>query len=457
MRTEELSRRPRVGRKLDRWLSVTVLVGVLLVPLTHTARVVSIPVRLVDDSEPVNALMVGGTFQPTPTEPWMASIITDYIDPATGGNYTPVAVTTPETVPLDLSLQTGVADLQAAMQQQEMANPNAPFLIEGYSQSGVLVTDEKEVLATMEAHGQQIPNVTLLMLGDPNRPNGGLFERFDGGYIPGAEVTATGAEPTTTGIDTIDISGQYDPASDFPQYPVNLVSDLNSLIAGLYVHGDYGGLDQSVFPGANFEPLPGGDYDYASQYVLGATEIVKQIDGDTTFYFVPDTNLPLLDPLLSLGVPESWVNVFQPFLQVIVEAGYDRSIPFGDPTAAELIPTIDPATFSLELGNGVVQGANNFLELFGAQLPDYNQLESFFSSAEAWSETNVGVPYDQVVNAINTGFDPITSFDHFEGVVGQDIQTLLTDSGIQQELITPFFGDLVSGIEYLEAMILPAS
>jgi hypothetical protein len=58
-----------------------------------------------------------------------------------------------------------------------------------------------------------------------------------------------------------------------------------------------------------------------------------------------------LDPLQSLGVPESVFNIFQPALQVIVEAGYDRSIPFGDPTPAELIPTIDPVTFSLEFDN----------------------------------------------------------------------------------------------------------
>jgi hypothetical protein len=28
-------------------------------------------------------------------------------------------------------------------------------------------------------------------------------------------------------------------------------------------------------------------------------------------------------------------------------------------------------------------------------------------------------------------------------------------TGIQQDLIAPFFGDLVSGIEYLEAALLP--
>jgi len=138
------------------------------------------------------------------------------------------------------------------------------------------------------------------------------------------------------------------------------------------------------------------------------------------------------------------LNIFQPALQVIIEAGYDRSIPFGDPTPAELFPTIDPVTFTLEFENGVVQGANNAFELFGAQLPDFTTIESDFASAEAWSEANVGVPYDQLVNQLNTDFDPFTLFSQLEGPLGQDIQTLFDDTGIQQVLIDPVLGLLGS-------------
>jgi hypothetical protein len=141
-----------------------------------------------------------------------------------------------------------------------------------------------------------------------------------------------------------------------------------------------------------------------------------------------------------LGVPESVLNIIQPALQVIVEAGYDRDIPSGDPTPAELIPSIDPVTFLLELTNGVVQGADNAFELFGAQLPGFTDLESFFTSGESWSETNIGVPYDQVVTELNNAFDPFTLFSELEGPIGQDIENLLEDTGIQQDLIDPILG-----------------
>src|ERR1700691_3215454 len=86
------------------------------------------------DENPLNALMMGGTTAPTPSEFWQDTIVTDYIDPATGGNYTPVLVPTPESL-ASTSVPVGLADLQAAMAQQQAADPGQPYLVEGYSQS----------------------------------------------------------------------------------------------------------------------------------------------------------------------------------------------------------------------------------------------------------------------------------------------------------------------------------
>ena len=423
----------RVGRSL--------IIALFAAASVTLPAMFSVPIARADNSDdPLNALMMGATTMPTPSIEWQDRIITDYIDPATGGNYTPVLVPTPESL-ATTSVPTGLADLQAAMAQQQAADPGQPYLVEGISQSAQIAVDEKIQLMQAGQH----PDVTFLVLGDPNRPDGGIDERFDGFYTPGlGEGDLTGAEPTDVGIPTIDIANQYDPVADFPQFPINPVADLNALLGIIYAHGAYGG---GIFPeeipalwppsSPASAPLEGP---FTDQYVLGSTEIVKQVDGDTTFYFIPTTELPLLDPLRSLGVPESVLNIFQPALQVIVEAGYDRSIPFGDPTPAELIPTIDPATFTLEFANAVVQGANNAFELFGAQLPGFEELESSFTSAESWSEQNIGVPYDQVVTTLNNDFNPFTAFDAVEGPIGQDIENLLVATGIQQDLLDPILG-----------------
>jgi hypothetical protein len=424
-----------LNRQVCRSLTIALFAGASMM-LLALMSMFSVPISRADNpDDALNALMIGGTTMPTPSEAWQDTIITDYIDPATGGNYTPVLVPTPESLAIT-SVPTGLADLQAAIAAQQLSDPGEPFLVEGYSQSAVITVEEENQLLQS---GQPTSDLTLLLLGSLNRPDGGLFERFPGLVIPGTWLDFNGAEPTD-GVTTIDIANQYDFFADFPQYPINGLADLNALFGIIYAHAAYGdGILPEPVPAISpdSEPLTGP---YASEYVLGSTEIVKQVDGDTTFYFIPTTELPLLDPLRSLGVPESVLNIFQPALQVIVEAGYDRSIPFGDPTPAELIPSIDPVTFTLEFDNAVVEGANNAFELFGAQLPEATELESLLASAETWSEQEIGVPYDQVVSELNSAFDPFTAFSEMEGPLGTDIENMLEVSGTQQDVLDPILG-----------------
>lgn len=396
----------------------------------------SAPARADDD--PLIALMMGGTGMPTPSEFWRDTIITDYINPATGQNYTSVLVPTPESA-ASTSIPVGLANLQAAMDAQPAGQP---YLVEGYSQSAQIAVQEKLLLMQLEPDAR--PDVTFLLLGSGNRPDGGFLERFAGLVIPGAPgFDFNGAEPTNAGIDTIDIANQYDAVADFPQYPVNLVADANALLGFVYSHAGYGNGPlpyevPAIWPPS--DPLPGLDAPFADQYVLGSTEVVRQVEGDTTFYFIPANTLPLLEPFRSLGVPEPVLKVFQPALQVLVEAGYDRSVPFGEPTPAELIPTLDPVTFTLQFANGVVQGANNAFALFGAELPGFAQLESFFDEAQAWSEQTIGLPYYEFVSQLNDEFNPFTAFIDIAGPIGADIQNLLDLTGIQQNLLDPILG-----------------
>ncbi len=230
-----------LNRRARRSLTLALFTGASMTLLALTS-VVSAPVARADNpDDPLNALMMGGTIMPTPSIEWQDRIITHYIDPATGQNYTPVLVPTPESLSTT-SVPDGLADLQAAMAQQQVADPGQPYLVEGISQSAQIAVDEKIQLMQAGQH----PDVTFLVLGDPNRPDGGIDERFDGLYTPGlGEGDLTGTEPTDAGIPTIDIANQYDPVADYPQFPINLVADLNALLGLVYAHGAYGG---GVFP-----------------------------------------------------------------------------------------------------------------------------------------------------------------------------------------------------------------
>ena len=412
---------------------------VTLAPTTLLAlmAISSAPASKADDpDDSLNALMMGGTGMPVPSSEWMNSIINDYIDPATGASYTAQVVPTPANLPVDLSVHDGLADLQTAMAAQQLADPGAPYVVEGYSMSALIAVDEEEQLASLGAAGQSVPDVTVALFGSGNRPNGGIYERLDGLYVPGLEVDANGAEPTDLGIPTIDVADQYDGLADVPQYPANLVADLNDLLGIIYVHTSYGdGAVPGLFPDST--PLSGP---FTDEYVLGSTEIVKQVAGDATYYLIPTQTLPLLDPLLDLGVPQSVLNIVQPALQVIVEAGYDRSIPFGDPEPFQLIPTIDPLTFTLEFSKAVVEGADNAFALLGAQLPGATELENLLTSAETWSAQEIGIPYAQDVSALNDAFNPITDVLDLERPLGEAIQDVLTATGIQQDLLDPVLG-----------------
>jgi len=151
--------------------------GLLIIALFACAPMALMSPLSRADDDPLTALMMGGTGMPTPSEFWQDTLITDYIDPATGANYTPVTLPTPESY-ASTSPPTDLADLQAAMGEQP---PDQPYLVEGYSQSASIAVLEKMLLDQAGQH----PDVTFLLLGDANRPDGGLAERFTGFAIPG--------------------------------------------------------------------------------------------------------------------------------------------------------------------------------------------------------------------------------------------------------------------------------
>lgn len=126
--------------------------------------------------------------------------------------------------------------------------------------------------------------LSFVVIGNPTRAYGGA----DSDVMP------------QTQYQIIDISRQYDFASDFPDNPANLLTLLNSLMAFTIIHTEYEDVDM---------------YDPAN---------IVWTEGNTTYVFVPTENLPLLEPLRRLGF-RALADALNAPLKEIVEQGYDRS------------------------------------------------------------------------------------------------------------------------------------
>jgi hypothetical protein len=265
------------------------------------------------------------------------------------------------------------------------------------------------------AAGEDVPPVTFVGIGVGNRPNGGIAKRLDGLVIPFFDFSFNGASPDNPAfpIPTIDIARQYDGLADTPQFILNPVADLNAILGVVFVHTLYGE-EVSLDPNS-------------PKYVPGT---VRQQDGDTTYYWIPTPDLPLFDPLRLIGVPEKIIDIFEPFFRVLVEAGYDRTVPFGEPTPAQLIPVVDPITLANDLVGAVIEGLNNAAKIVGAQLPGYAALRERLSTVRSTSATVIGAPYRDVVSSINETVNPILAFNQIEGPVVSAFNDVVNGVGV---------------------------
>ena len=246
------------------------------------------------------------------------------------------------------SVAMGVAELQRD------TNGDAAPVIFGFSQGAEVGTLYKVAFNQQfdnAAPGTDIPHPTWVFFGNPNRPNGGLLERFAGLYVPGLDVTFTGATPTHTAgategqITTYDISGQYDPFSDFPNRPLNLLSIANAVLGTYFVHLlEYENSDMSA-------------------------AVLQDRYGDTAYYLVPARRVPLLMPLGLFGVPDPLLAVLDAPLRVLIEAGYDRTISPGQPTMASFVPIANPVATTLNFLAAIPTGMDDGLQELGLGRP----------------------------------------------------------------------------------------
>ncbi|WNG95281.1 PE-PPE domain-containing protein [Mycobacterium sp. ITM-2016-00318] len=269
------------------------------------------------------------------------------------------------------SVRGGVTNLEDAI----AAHPNEGLVIYGYSQGAVVANIEKQKLAEQYPERTDAPDIDFVLSGDPNLPNGGIASRFPGLYIPILDVSLNGPAQTDTQFDTVEILRQYDGASDFPLYPLNLVSTANALLGALYVHP------------YDLEP---------SLADPGTPSPIHTKTGDTDYYFFETEDLPLFAPLRMIGVPEPLIDVVEQFFRVLVELGYDRSILPGEPTPARLIPPLNPVKVATDLVNAVGEGTNNALAIVG--LPSLLSIPAPVTLAAPATETATADIFRQVTS-----------------------------------------------------------
>ena len=342
------------------------------------------------------ALIVPGTGTPDPSVPplgtnYMQNAVNYYIQPLDPACAT---VCTPEPVPYtaqfwpfpfagwgglngakwNVSVASGVQSLN---DQIAATDPDEDVVIFGYSQGATVSNIVKRQLA--DANGGVIPDrYSFVLIGDPQRPNGGLFERLAMlGTVPILDATFGQPAPTDTtvlpAVNTTDIAFQYDGVADFPANPLNLLADLNALAGFWYIHGNYLS-PRGTQPSTE---LPYGYTIPELEQAIDCSQSPKncQTFNDTLYITIPAKTLPIMQVFLDLGaatgttaIVKPVVDLISPVTRVLIETGYDRSN-YGQPMPFNVFTPINPVKVTVDLAKAVVQGIHDALGGLGVSLP----------------------------------------------------------------------------------------
>ncbi|WP_343601038.1 PE-PPE domain-containing protein [Mycobacterium sp.] len=379
-------------RALSPYVVASVAVAGLIAVPTVVAPPPNVDVRAVRLMDNVADIMAGsGT--PIPPDSYVEHVFDVFVKPLFPG-YTPEAVFYPagnyalytgvKSLTLDTSEAQGTEILDKTITQQVAAGSDV--VMKGQSQSSTVAGMTMSDLAAQHVSDK---DVSFVLTGDPNLPNGGLFERMDGLTLPALGITFNGATPSDLYPTTI-YTLEWDGFADVCRYPIDALCDLNSIAGIDYVHPTYSTALTSQ------QLLPVAD---------GGEAIQLQTVGDTmtTYYALPTADLPLLDPIRAIpfiGNPIS--DLLQPDLTVLVNLGYDNPNPLEGwdagpanvPTEFGLFPSLDQILGALRLLPSQTElGIQNFVgDLTGSgpnpvSLPSLSSLTALLDSSSGASST----------------------------------------------------------------------
>jgi hypothetical protein len=203
-----------------------------------------------------------------------------------------------------------------------------------------------------------------------------MLERFDlpdgtQPSIPSLGLTFSG--PEASDLYPTDVyTHEYDGFADFPQYPINPLSDLNAVLGIVFEHVTYPAL--------------------TAEQVADAIQLpTSSADTLTNYYEIPVTTLPLLDPLQLIPfIGNPLADLLNPDLSVLVNLGYgnvDDSYLGGWSQGDADVPTtlgFLPSSSVLEqvpqaLANGLQQGITDAIK-------DLTNPSNYVYSLPSWAD-----------------------------------------------------------------------
>jgi hypothetical protein len=211
------------------------------------------------------------------------------------GSFWPVTGLNSPTV--ESSVNTGTNNLDAAIR-----STTGPISVAGLSQ-GTLALDREQARLAHDPTAPPPDQLTFIKAGDPNNL---LVKAFGPGtHVPIIDYTVPA--PVDSQYHTINIVGQYDPISDPPNHPGNLLADLNAIAAGGY----YGHSATAFSDPARVAPWD-------------ISRTANSLGGTTTTYFIRNDRLPLARALVDgAGMPPEAVGPIDMALRPLIDRAYD--------------------------------------------------------------------------------------------------------------------------------------
>ena len=310
------------------------------------------------------ALIMGGTGTPDPADfpGYIPNVANYYIYPNTSclPDTDPacdlVSVFTPETAwPLygglsaltwKDSILAGVDLFDAAVQEQ-LGDLGADdrIVLFGYSQSGAILAFEKIGLANNPTTKNQLEIVVIGNVVPAQRR--AQWTGAGGLSIPIVEFPFGPPMPTDTGIPTTDIALEVGHHRGRPAVSDQCSGHVQRVTRGSWLRvrpRHVSGSQRRRYPRRpSWRVYAGGMAGDDGQPRANYPDIIDVQDfGDTTYITVTPKVLPLVQPLHGIGLTPL-ADLIEPALRVIIEeTGYDRSIPYGQPTQFPADPDLQP-------------------------------------------------------------------------------------------------------------------